>query len=109
MWGWFHSPCFDVSVWEVFGALSSGGRVVVVPPGVARVPAELAGLLVRERVAVLCQTPSAFYQLAAAGGGRGLDLVVLAGEAVDAGPGGGVGPGARWWGICTGRPRRRCT
>src|SRR6266508_2569814 len=92
VWAWFHSFSFDVSVWEVFGALVHGGRLVVVPFGVSRSPGALLGLLVRERVAVLCQTPSAFYQLAQAdagdgGAGRGLALrwVGLAGEALNAG------------------------
>src|SRR6266536_179202 len=82
VWAWFHSFSFDVSVWEVFGALVHGGRLVVVPCGVSRSPGELLGLLVRERVSVLCQTPSAFYQLAQA----------------DAGD--------RCWSTCMGRPRR---
>src|SRR6202167_5777902 len=73
-----------------FGALVHGGRLVVVPFAVSRSPSEFLGLLVRERVGVLCQTPSAFYQLVAAdaaGGGAGLALrwVVLAGEALEAG------------------------
>ena len=90
VWAWFHSFSFDVSVWELFGALVHGGRLVVVPFAVSRSPSEFLGLLVRERVGVLCQTPSAFYQLVAAdaaGGGAGLALrwVVLAGEALEAG------------------------
>src|SRR6266536_665629 len=48
VWGWFHSFSFDVSVWEVFGALVHGGRLVVVPFGVSRSPGVLLGLLVRE-------------------------------------------------------------
>jgi non-ribosomal peptide synthetase component F len=81
-----------VSVWELFGALVHGGRLVVVPFAVSRSPVELLGLLVRERVGMLCQTPSAFYQLIQAdaadpGAGKGLALrwVVLAGEALEAG------------------------
>src|SRR6202167_5322948 len=90
VWAWFHSFSFDVSVWELFGALVHGGRLVVVPFAVSRSPSEFLGLLVRERVGGLCQTPSAFYQLVAAdaaGGGAGLALrwVVLAGEALEAG------------------------
>src|SRR6202167_279065 len=90
VWAWFHSFCFDVSVWEMFGALVHGGRLVVVPFAVSRSPAELFALLARERVAVLCQTPSAFYQLiqadaAGPAGGLALRWVVLAGEALEAG------------------------
>jgi len=63
VWTFFHSHAFDFSVWEIWGALVYGGRVVVVPYAVTRSPAELLDLLVRERVTVLNQTPSAFRSL----------------------------------------------
>ena len=91
-WTWFHSFAFDFSVWELWGALLHGGRLVVVSQELSRSPAELLGLLVREQVTVLCQTPSAFYQLVQAdagdgGAGRGLALrwVIFGGEALDVG------------------------
>ncbi len=91
-WTWFHSFAFDFSVWELWGALLHGGRIVVVSWDLARSPADLLGLLARERVRVLCQTPSAFYQLmqadaGASGPGRRLALrwVIFGGEALDAG------------------------
>ena len=97
VWSWFHSFAFDFSVWELFGALLHGGRVVVVPRVVSRSPGEFAGLLARESVTVLSQAPSAFYQLH---GGRGrpgwrLRWVVFGGEALDPGAGGRLG---RWSG-----------
>ncbi|MDH6280518.1 non-ribosomal peptide synthetase [Prescottella agglutinans] len=64
VWTMFHSPAFDFSVWEVWGPLATGGRVVIVDPMVARSPYELRELLVGERVTVVNQTPTAFTQLA---------------------------------------------
>lgn len=90
-WTLFHSYAFDFSVWEIWGALVHGGRLVVVPYDEARDPSRMLELLTAERVTVLSQTPSAFASLEAAdekADGRpllNLRLVVFGGEAVDYG------------------------
>jgi amino acid adenylation domain-containing protein/non-ribosomal peptide synthase protein (TIGR01720 family) len=90
VWSMAHSIAFDFSVWELWGALLHGGRVVVVPADVTRSPGDLHDLVSRERVSVLNQTPSAFAELLAADAERdpralALRLVVFGGEALDAG------------------------
>ena len=65
VWTMFHSCAFDFSVWEIFGALCTGGRLVVVPFWVSRSPADFLQLLRTQQVTVLNQTPSAFGQLIA--------------------------------------------
>lgn len=62
-WTLFHSYAFDFSVWEMWGALATGGRLVIVPYLVSRSPEAYWELVQRERVSVINQTPSAFHQL----------------------------------------------
>jgi syringomycin synthetase protein SyrB1 len=88
VWSMFHSAAFDFSVWEIWGPLLSGGRLLIVPREVARAPEAFRELLRAEGVTVLSQTPSAFHGLVAADLRTGADpgalrLVVLGGEALD--------------------------
>ncbi|PEG35664.1 non-ribosomal peptide synthetase [Mycolicibacterium agri] len=88
VWSQCHSLAFDFSVWEIWGALLYGGRVVVVPDAVVRSAADLRALLASERVSMLSQTPSAFYALQSADAADGdgelvLDAVVFGGEALE--------------------------
>ncbi len=118
----FHSYAFDFSVWELWGPLLHGGRLVVVDYVTARSPGDVpASCCARERVTVLNQTPSAFYQLAEAdrlgdGGPRrrwrcgtwssAARRSTSAGSA--AGTRGTATPRPRW-STCTASPRPPCT
>lgn len=90
VWTLFHSYAFDFSVWEMWGALLYGGKLVVVPYETSRTPSAFLQLLVDEGVTVLNQTPSAFYQLIQAdkeqealGEQLQLRYVIFGGEALE--------------------------
>ncbi|WP_170275689.1 non-ribosomal peptide synthetase [Paraburkholderia megapolitana] len=87
VWTLFHSFAFDFSVWEMWGALLHGGRLVVVPKQVSRSPHDFYRLLHEEGVTILNQTPGAFRQLIAAQGESDrphrLRQVIFGGEALE--------------------------
>lgn len=90
VWTMFHSYAFDFSVWEIWGPLLHGGRLVIVPHDISRSPEAFLRLLVKEGVTILNQTPSAFYQFMQAereqpdlGQALSLRYVVFGGEALE--------------------------
>ncbi|WP_227979661.1 non-ribosomal peptide synthase/polyketide synthase [Nocardia spumae] len=88
VWTLFHSYAFDFSVWELWGALLHGGRLVVVDYFTSRSPQQFRELLIAEGVTVLNQTPSAFYQLVSAElaqppADHRLRYVIFGGEALE--------------------------
>ncbi|WP_333987780.1 amino acid adenylation domain-containing protein [Burkholderia orbicola] len=87
VWTLFHSFGFDFSVWEMWGALLHGGRLIIVPTTCARDPSAFYDLLCQQRVTVLSQTPSAFRQLVAVQGEsartHSLRQIIFAGEALE--------------------------
>ena len=89
VWTMFHSYAFDFSVWELWGPLLQGGVLVVVDYETSRSPEQFVELLRNERVTVLNQTPSAFYQLAEAdrrastGERLALRYIIFGGEALE--------------------------
>ncbi|MEL7146684.1 MAG: amino acid adenylation domain-containing protein, partial [Bacteroidota bacterium] len=87
VWPMFHSHCFDVSVWEMYGALLYGGKLVIVPKQVARDTRLFLELLKNQSVTILNQTPTAFYNLnrqeqLSADAALQLRYVIFAGEAL---------------------------
>jgi len=63
IWTMFHSFAFDFAVWEIWGALLHGGKLLVVPYLTTRSSEDFYVYLRKERVTILNQTPAAFQQL----------------------------------------------
>ncbi len=87
-WSCFHSFAFDFSVWEIWGALLTGARLVIVPSCVTRDPEAFHHLIGEEGITVLSQTPSAFMSLMEADGrkhaaGLSLRYIIFGGERLD--------------------------
>jgi len=90
VWTLFHTFSFGFSVWEIWGALRHGGRLVIVSPELRADPNSLFELLRAESVTIISQTPSAFRQNFLAdrfmhhSAELPLRAIVLSGEAVAA-------------------------
>jgi amino acid adenylation domain-containing protein len=85
-WLGAHSFSFDVSVWEMWGALTSAGVLIIADHADLVDPHRLAALIKDEEVSVLSLTPGALYRVLPPYH-EGLDrssirYVVLAGEAL---------------------------
>src|SRR5690606_8667390 len=95
----FHSLAFDFSVWELWGSLTTGAQLCIVPQDVAWFPESFLTLLRHERVTILNQTPSAFNALTIAEeqalrqGAHALPLrsIIFGGEALN------LRQLERWW------------
>ncbi|HLO95739.1 MAG TPA: amino acid adenylation domain-containing protein, partial [Burkholderiaceae bacterium] len=61
-WALFHSYAFDVSVWEIFGALLNGSSLLIIPKKTTRDTVAVRRLVRDEGITVLNQTPTAFYR-----------------------------------------------
>jgi len=87
VWSLFHSYAFDFSVWELWGALLYGGKLVVIPRLVSRSPEDFYDTLQGQGVTILSQTPSAFKELSRVDQALAAPLrvrrVIFGGEALD--------------------------
>lgn len=63
IWSMFHSYTFDFSVWEMYGALLYGGKLIIIPEIKAKDVNEFLKILRDEKVTILNQTPAYFYKL----------------------------------------------
>lgn len=87
VWTLFHSYAFDVSVWEMWGALFYGGKLIIPSHDEVRDPCLFYDLCAQNQVTVLNQTPSAFYQFSDVAVNKEklarLRYIILAGEALN--------------------------
>ena len=86
IWTMYHSYGFDFSIWEIFGALLFGGKLIIVPYGLSRSFEKFYNLLIEEQVTVLNQTPTAFKRLLSIMDSRCSELklstIIFGGEAL---------------------------
>ncbi|TDT46713.1 amino acid adenylation domain-containing protein [Maribacter spongiicola] len=86
VWTMFHSYCFDFSVWEMYGALLFGGKLIIPSKEVIKDPYEFMSLVIKEKVTILNQTPSSFLNIMGSLPTGDIDLnlryVIFGGEAL---------------------------
>ncbi len=63
VWMMFHSYCFDFSVWEMYGATLFGGKLIILSKEEAKDSYAVMNIIKKQKVTVLNQVPSAFYNL----------------------------------------------
>ncbi|BBB01930.1 putative non-ribosomal peptide synthetase [Actinacidiphila reveromycinica] len=102
-----HNFGFDASVWEVYGALLHGGRLVIPDTATLRDPDALTGLVAREGVTMLALSPTAFEGFRDSAVAAGLRMpalrhLVLCAEAL------ALGSLARWYEHLGDTPTRVC-
>lgn len=89
VWTMFHSYSFDFSVWEMWGCLLTGGKLIVVPRDVTKSHYDFINLLEKNKVTILSQTPASFYAVVKVdleekySKLKAVRLVVFGGEALD--------------------------
>lgn len=91
VWTLFHTYTFDFSAWEIYGCLTHGGKLVIVPKEITTNPKEFLNLIINEKVTILNQTPAYFYKVIEEDKIsnkkiKDLKLIILGGEAVFAEP-----------------------
>ncbi|WP_162034270.1 non-ribosomal peptide synthetase, partial [Chryseobacterium potabilaquae] len=88
VWSLFHSYVFDVSVWEMWGALLHGGKLLIPSVEQTKDLYLFFDLCYKNNLTVLCKTPTAFYQFIEVGLSKDVNLsklryVIFAGEALN--------------------------
>jgi amino acid adenylation domain-containing protein/thioester reductase-like protein len=88
VWSMLHSYAFDFSVWEIWGALLHGAKLVIFDDAEKVIPKNFVAKLKAERVTLLSQTPTSFKHLTLSNTMRdsfqdlALKYIVLGGEKI---------------------------
>jgi amino acid adenylation domain-containing protein len=77
------SPCFDLSVYDMFGTLGAGGTVVIASTECMREPRAFVDSIVSQKITIWDSAPAALQRLSPffpTHGGQDLRLVMLSGD-----------------------------